>query len=94
MPPPPAGPCEGSCPFIDRDDPRCAQRFSIRQLDQVFSLCLNDPHACGVYQQLAWEQRPGDTQPPIPTLTVNGEAIGQFTCPGDSGAVALRPTGS
>ena len=105
MPLPPAGQPQGSCPFIDRDDRRCATQFSIRRLHQAFSLCLNNHPACPVYQQLAWEQRPRDTQPPIPHLadvphrpriTVNGQAIEQFSGNRRRGnaPIPLRPTGS
>ena len=46
-----------TCPFVNENDARCAHRFSLRQLDQAFTVCLKDHQACATYHQLARERR-------------------------------------
>ncbi len=36
----------GACPHIDRNDERCAHRFSIGRIDQAFNVCFGSFRAC------------------------------------------------
>lgn len=43
------------CPFFQRKDQRCAERFNLTRLYQVFDQCLGDFNACSIHTQLAIE---------------------------------------
>ena len=58
------------CPFIDRDDPRCAGRFRLSRIEEVFGLCLGNHHACPIYRRLV---RP---RPRLLPITVGGRDAG------------------
>jgi hypothetical protein len=51
---PPSQP-EFCCPFIDRDDHRCSQRFTLSHLDEAFTYCMHRYRQCPVYQRLMQE---------------------------------------
>lgn len=60
------------CPFLDRDDPRCAGRFSLRRLGMMFGYCMGQPQACPTYHRLTREMpERADPEPAIP-LTIDG----------------------
>lgn len=62
------------CPFINRDDPRCAHRFRLSRVSEAFGVCLNAPTTCPIYHQLMGEQqreRPTTFNPTI-HITVEG----------------------
>ena len=40
------------CPFINRDDPRCAELFTLARMEEAFGLCFGDFRACRTYQEL------------------------------------------
>ncbi len=40
------------CPFFEGKDRRCAQRFNLQQLGDVFDQCLDAFEGCRIYQQL------------------------------------------
>ena len=40
------------CPFINRDDPRCAELFTLARMEEAFGLCLGDFRACPTYHEL------------------------------------------
>jgi len=40
------------CPFFEGKDRRCAQRFNLQQLGDVFDQCLDEFEGCRIYQQL------------------------------------------
>ncbi len=50
------GSADGPCPFINRNDSRCAARFTLGRLGEAFRLCVNDHHDCHVYDQIEREQ--------------------------------------
>ncbi|MEE2972173.1 MAG: hypothetical protein VX672_03525 [Planctomycetota bacterium] len=74
-----------SCPYIDRNDCRCATRFSLGRLAQMFEICLGPGMAgCFMYHRLRQEDRRAKS--PGPDRLVTPTHDGQ--------PVRLRPTGS
>lgn len=45
------------CPFLNRDDPRCAGRLRVGQLDFAFAHCAGDYGACPTYRALLADRR-------------------------------------
>lgn len=78
----------GSCPFLDRNDERCASRFSLGRLEQMLDVCLGTGSSgCLMYHRLRMEEEQGivvsnSPVPPLVMLTHDGESL------------RLRPTGS
>ncbi|MFW5682600.1 MAG: hypothetical protein ACOC1G_06295 [Phycisphaeraceae bacterium] len=63
-----------TCPFLNREEPVCAGRFSLRQVGMMFGYCVGQPESCPPYHRLLRE-RPERAQPqPVITLTVHGRA--------------------
>ncbi len=58
---------DNGCPFIDRDDHRCARHFSLHRIDEAFDVCVNRFLACPTYYRLLREQNL------VTTLTLNGQ---------------------
>ncbi|MEX2216175.1 MAG: hypothetical protein WD768_18835 [Phycisphaeraceae bacterium] len=71
---------ETGCPFLEKDDPRCASHFSLKHLDEAFDVCVNGHRACPMYYRMLREQNLGTT------LTLRGQPF--ITSP------TLRKTGS
>ena len=71
---------DGGCPHLSKDDARCAHRFRLPQLDQLFEVCCDRFLSCSVYHHLAREQgvaAPAAAEPlrspsPLMRLTING----------------------
>ena len=63
-----------ACPFVNRDDPRCAHRFRLSRVREAFEVCLNAPTTCPNYHQLMGEPQRDRPNPPTPTIhiTVHG----------------------
>jgi len=40
------------CPHFERNDPRCAARFNLDRIRDVFEQCLGDYTSCPIYYQL------------------------------------------
>lgn len=82
------------CPFIDGDDARCAERFSLSRLEQAFGVCVNGGYGwCPIYQQLSQEQAREPAGHSI-RLTIEGAAPSGDARSSRVGAVAFRATGS
>ncbi|MDG2021349.1 MAG: hypothetical protein P8J59_05320 [Phycisphaerales bacterium] len=78
----------GSCPFLDRNDERCASRFSLGRLEQMIDVCLGTGSSgCLMYHRLRMEEEQGIvvSDSPVPSLVM-------ITHDGES--LRLRPTGS
>ena len=45
-----------ACPFFQGNDQRCARRFNLQQLSDVFGQCLDDYACCPVFHQLRIER--------------------------------------
>lgn len=71
---------DGGCPHLSRNDTRCAHRFRLPQLDQLFEVCCDRFLSCTVYHHLTREAEASDAPtastglaPSIPLqLTING----------------------
>ena len=46
------------CPFINRDDPRCASRFTLNRMHEAFGECLGAYHGCQTYHELQRRRLP------------------------------------
>ena len=42
----------GTCPHLERNDARCAARFNLDRLPDVYAQCFADYSACPIYHQL------------------------------------------
>ena len=60
-------PATDACPFVNSNDPRCGTRFSLGRLEQAFTVCFGNFHACPMYQSIVRE-RNGQT-------TSNGSTV-------------------
>ena len=47
---------ERHCPFLNRDDPRCAEKFTVNRLNYALAYCCDAYQACGTYQELLGER--------------------------------------
>jgi hypothetical protein len=75
----------GSCPHVNRNDPRCSTRFSLGRIDQAFSVCFGVFHACPMYHRINAEYARTRSQPaPAVAITINRHVLD----------VPLRATGS
>ncbi len=45
------------CPFLERRDPRCADRLSLERLAEAFSLCAGRYEHCIFYQRIRDEDQ-------------------------------------
>jgi hypothetical protein len=76
-----AEPC---CPFLDRDDSRCAHRLTLSHLDEAFAYCLHHYRRCPLYHQLMREAKreraePAQPQPARPPVPLRRERSGERT---------------
>ena len=46
---------DGGCPHLTKNDTRCAHRFRLPQLDQLFEVCCDRFLSCSVYHHLTRE---------------------------------------
>ncbi|MFQ5494861.1 MAG: hypothetical protein ACE5EX_05730 [Phycisphaerae bacterium] len=49
------------CPFFQGNDERCARRFNLQRLSDVFGQCLDAYECCPVYHQLIGGQSAAST---------------------------------
>ena len=52
-----------NCPFFQWNDQRCAQRFNLRRLHEVFDECLGDFALCGIYRWLSARHQGRERRP-------------------------------
>ena len=72
----------GACPYLDRNDPRCASRFAIGRLDQMMDVCLGSGAAgCFMHHRIRHEDATSSDSRLV-TPTHDGQPL------------RLRPTGS
>ena len=72
---------DGSCPYLHCDDSRCASRFSLDRIDQMFEVCLGPGMAgCFVYHRLQMERtrNAADQNTPRTTRMVSPTHEGQL----------------
>jgi hypothetical protein len=66
----------GACPHVNRNDLRCATRFSLGRIDQAFSVCFGAFHGCPMYHRINAEHtRQAHTEPPTVAVTIRRHAI-------------------
>jgi len=61
------------CRFIDCQDRRCSNRFSLGKINEVFSFCINDHLSCPIFHQ-----KMDETHPDSAELTIYGEPVAAF----------------
>ena len=47
-----AGERTGGCPHVNRNDLRCATRFSLGRIDQAFCVCFGAFYGCPMYHRI------------------------------------------
>lgn len=50
------------CPFLNREDTRCAECFTVNHMDHAFAYCFDRYKACPMYLELLVERRLKQTQ--------------------------------
>ena len=68
------------CPHVDKNDPRCQQRFRMGELDAMYRYCLGGYYGCVLFHRLNREAHYGPPNAnagagPRP-LTIHGRAPG------------------
>jgi len=53
------------CPFFHANDMRCAQRFTLERVSEVFHYCLRDFEHCQVFHQLRIDIDPRSAAQPL-----------------------------
>jgi len=76
----------GECPHIDRNDSRCASRFSLGSIESMFQYCCGGYHGCPVFHRLNME---GAYEPESRV----GRPARQFVTPSLEGAALLPAAG-
>ena len=49
----------GGCPYLDRGDRRCGDRFTLERIDEAFAVCLGAHHGCEHYHRIKREDADG-----------------------------------
>lgn len=70
------------CPFLNRNDARCAEHFRVARLQHAFDHCFNAYSACPSYREMLTE-RAGRAESdasigPVVTLTIQGRHAATF----------------
>jgi len=53
------------CPYLDRCDARCANRFTMVNLPEAFRLCAGNFEACGIYHQIRLSEFASEHEEPF-----------------------------
>ena len=72
------GTADQACPFVDRDDSRCSNRFSLGRIDQAFCVCFDAFHVCPMYHQITSEAAQTEVdrrRTALITVTAHGLAV-------------------
>ena len=46
-----------ACPHLEKDDPRCQERFRMAELDAMYRYCLGGFHGCPLFHRINREER-------------------------------------
>jgi hypothetical protein len=69
-----------ACPHVDRNDPRCQERFRMGELDAMFRYCLGGYHGCVLFHRINREAHYGNAASlpgaGLQPMTVHGRAPG------------------
>lgn len=63
---------ERHCPFLNREEARCAAHLRVGHLQHAFSRCFGDFEGCPAYGEIRAERRTRESAPPLTTLTLGG----------------------
>lgn len=68
-----------ACPHLERNDPRCQDRFRMAELDAMYRYCMGGFHGCPLYHRLNREDRyrPKPAPPAPQQVTVHGRWFGR-----------------
>lgn len=63
-----------ACPHVDKNDPRCQERFRMAELDAMYRFCLGGHYGCRLFHRINREEsrRPAPLRPEPQQVTVNG----------------------
>ena len=69
-----------ACPHVDRNDPRCQERFRMGELDAMYRYCLGGFYGCRLFHRInredafraAGERRPARPDAAPQQVTVHG----------------------
>jgi hypothetical protein len=78
-----------ACPHVDRNDFRCAARFSLGRIEQAFGICFGAFGECPMYHAINREMRRGEAaaaSSPLPFINITVHA--------DRSRQPLRATGT
>ena len=67
-----------ACPHVDRNDPRCQERFRMAELDAMYRYCLGGYYACRLFHRINREEsHRARAAPPAPAqqVTVHGRFL-------------------
>ena len=48
---------ESVCPHIDRNDPRCGEKFTLTGVTDAFGTCCGGQHGCAIFHRINMELR-------------------------------------
>ena len=70
-----------ACPHVEKNDPRCQERFRMAEIDAMNRYCLGGWYGCRLFHRINREQsHPARTAPvPPQQVTVHGRARGNAT---------------
>lgn len=64
------------CPFLNRNDARCAAHFTVNRLSYVFTHCCGEYGSCPSYLELVKERQEERQEAAITHLTIGGRNVG------------------
>jgi hypothetical protein len=76
-----------ACPHLEKNDPRCQERFRMAELDAMYRYCMGGFYGCPLFHRINREEKhPLPAQP----VTVHGRAMPRGSRSGgaDAGAGA------
>jgi hypothetical protein len=69
------------CPHVNRNDPRCATRFSLGRIDQAFDVCFGAYHVCPMYHRINVENAPAPAaERPVVAISISQHARTRSLC--------------
>jgi hypothetical protein len=63
------------CPFLNRDDDRCAEHFQVGSLNSTFAHCFGEYGQCAVYKEMLLERTVRRAEAKVVMLSVRGREI-------------------
>lgn len=70
---------DAGCPFVNANDQRCGQRFTLGCLQQTMAVCFGADHVrCPIHHQLAREPERIESTPREIQITIHGDSLAAF----------------